>query len=97
MTIPLSETVFGNYFQQLSLIEEILEVEDGSSAIQLIKKENPELVFMDITMPHIDGIEATRQILHNRPKTRIIILTVHANKALLEQARKAGACGYLVK
>jgi len=92
---------FRNSFRKLLVkvpaVGEILEAADGESATEQVKLSAPDLVFMDITMPHLDGIEATRRILEEHPNTKIVMLTVHANRAFLEKSMEAGALGYLVK
>ena len=88
---------FRKMLARLPPVGEILEAADGESAIEQVKQGAPDLVFMDITMPRMDGIEATRRILEEHPNTKIAILTVHANKTLLEKCMEMGACGYLVK
>ena len=75
----------------------VAEAESGRQAVQLAKKLRPEVVVMDIAMPKLNGLEATRQILQALPGTRIIILSAHADEAYVEQANAAGAAGYLIK
>jgi len=73
------------------------EAKNGQEAIDLAAAVRPEVVLMDITMPGIDGIEATRKLKERVPATFIIILTMHADQKILSDAIKAGANGYLVK
>ena len=71
--------------------------EGGTSAIQLANEHAPDLIFMDIIMPGITGIEAARRILSEKPGTRIIMVIANASRALQQESLDAGALGYLVK
>src|SRR6185369_9392991 len=72
-------------------IEIVGEAETGRQAVQLTKKLRPGVVVMDIAMPQLNGLEATRQILEALPDTKVIILSAHADNAYVEQANTAGA------
>ncbi|MBD3415047.1 MAG: response regulator [Candidatus Aminicenantes bacterium] len=78
-------------------IKVIGEAENGREAVKLVEKHHPELVVMDISMPLLNGLEATRQIKKRFPKTQVLILTVHDNEEYLFEIIKAGASGYIVK
>lgn len=69
----------------------------GREAIDAAIKLEPDVIVMDIAMPEINGVEATRQILRERPRTRIVILTMHKDSAYVREALRAGAKGYLLK
>jgi len=73
------------------------EAADGEEAVRLSAKLNPDVVIMDISMPKLDGIEATRVIKERQPEVRVIILSVHEDEEYAYQILKAGACGYLLK
>jgi DNA-binding NarL/FixJ family response regulator len=73
------------------------EAGDGVEAIRLAEELHPDLVLMDVTMPVLDGIEATRQLMARAPGTRVVILTMHGEEEVVERALRAGAVGYLVK
>jgi two-component system response regulator NreC len=73
------------------------EAADGEEAVRLVDKQKPDIVFMDISMPKLDGIEATRIIKQNHPTTRVIILTVHEDEEYAFHVLRAGASGYLLK
>jgi DNA-binding NarL/FixJ family response regulator len=78
-------------------IEVVGEAGDGEEAIALCRKTHPDLVMMDLTMPKLDGIEATRTIKAEFPRTSVLILTAFADEDLLMEAVRAGAAGYVVK
>jgi two-component system, NarL family, response regulator DegU len=77
--------------------EVVGEACDGEEAVRLAEDLRPEVILMDVTMPEIDGVEATRQIKKAWPDTKIIMLTMHADQEVLASAIRAGASGYLVK
>lgn len=70
---------------------------DGRSAVRLAKELMPDVVFMDVVMPCLNGFEATRQILEQCPRVRVIALSVHASKAYATKMLKAGARAYVLK
>jgi len=78
-------------------IEIVGEAKTGREAVQMTNKLRPEIVVMDIAMPLLNGLEATRQILKAFPKTKVLILSAHSDPEYVEQVVKAGALGYLVK
>lgn len=78
-------------------MEVIGEAGDGQAAIELLQTLSPSVVVMDITMPGINGIEATRQILSDFPNTKVIALSIHSEKKFVESMLQAGASGYIVK
>src|SRR6185503_1424062 len=78
-------------------IEIIGEAETGRQAVQLAKKLRPTVVVMDIAMPQLNGLEATRQILEANPATKVIMLSAHSDDAYVEDANNAGAKGFLLK
>lgn len=75
----------------------IAEAENGRRAVDLALELTPEVIVMDITMPDLNGIEATRQILDNMPDTRIIALSMHSDRRFITGVIGAGAMGYLLK
>lgn len=73
------------------------EANDGLELLNLLKAQLPELVLLDISMPHFRGLEATREIKKLYPLVKVIILTMHRTKEFLHQALEAGAEGFLLK
>lgn len=78
-------------------IQVVGEAENGRLAVELTKTLRPEIVVMDIAMPILNGLEATRQILHEMPETKILILSGYSNGNYIDEVIDAGACGYLIK
>jgi DNA-binding NarL/FixJ family response regulator len=78
-------------------IEVLAEADNGDEALEAARKYKPEIVIMDIAMPKMDGIEATRQIRERFPDTEVVVLSMHAKKAYIDQVLKAGAKGYVLK
>lgn len=77
--------------------EVVGEARDGAAAVDLAAALRPDVVLMDVTMPQLDGVEATRLIKARMPDIRIVMLTMHADQDVLAEAIRAGANGYLVK
>jgi DNA-binding NarL/FixJ family response regulator len=73
------------------------EASNGSEAIRLAERLEPDVILMDIRMPEVDGIEATRQILRARPDARVLILTTFHTDAYVLDALRSGASGYVLK
>jgi two-component system, NarL family, response regulator DegU len=78
-------------------VEILGEAASGEEAIQLVKELSPEVVFMDVRLPGITGIEATKQVLSFAPDTKVILFTVEESRAALADAMRAGVSGYLLK
>jgi len=77
--------------------EIVAEAEDGLEAIELYKKYNPDLVTMDVIMPHMDGIEAVRNITSGDSGAKVIMVTAVGQESKVKEAIEAGARGYIVK
>jgi two-component system, NarL family, response regulator DegU len=73
------------------------EASDGDEAVRLVPAAKPDVILMDVSMPDMDGVEATRRIVQQNPDQRIVMLTMHADQDLIDAAIKAGAVGYLTK
>ena len=78
-------------------IEVIGEAKDGHSTVELARKLKPQIVVMDITMPDLNGIEATYEITKEVPGVKVLALSMHVDKRFVEKMLKAGATGYLPK
>jgi len=78
-------------------IEILAQAENGKEAVVKARELNPDVVIMDIGMPVLDGVEATRKLLLELPGSRVIALSMHADKQYIKGMFEAGACGYLFK
>jgi DNA-binding NarL/FixJ family response regulator len=78
-------------------IEVLAEAEDGAQALEIVREYSPHIVIMDIGMPKMDGIEATRQLRERHPDIEVIILSMYSKKAYIDQVLKMGAKGYVLK
>ncbi len=83
--------------QDTPQLELIAEASGGVEALELVKKLQPEILVLDLSMPDMDGISVTRQLKELHLITRVLILTVHEDEALLKEAIQAGASGYILK
>lgn len=75
----------------------VAEAADGRETVQLAEELNPDIVIMDIAMPNMNGIEATRRIVSSNPRTAVLILSMHQDESYVLRSLKAGAKGYLLK
>jgi DNA-binding NarL/FixJ family response regulator len=78
-------------------LEVVDEVGDGAAAVDRVLGDDVDLAILDVTMPRMTGLQATREIIRRRPKVRVLILSMHENEQYLYEALKAGASGYVLK
>src|SRR5919204_2126300 len=78
-------------------IEVLSIVGDGREAVRVAKETQPDVVLMDLSMPELNGAEATRAIVEHDPRCRVIILSMYAEREYVRRALKSGAAGYVVK
>jgi len=78
-------------------MEVVGEAEDGRKAVELVRELLPDIVITDITMPNLNGVDATRQIVRDFPQTKVIALSIHSKMPFITSMLKAGASGYLLK
>ena len=103
ITVLLAEdhTIVREGFRKMLELEKDIQVigeaQDGRQAVAMVKKLHPAVVVMDIAMPLLNGLEATRQILKVVPGTRILILSAHNDDAYVKNATDSGAMGFLLK
>ncbi len=77
--------------------EVVGEADNGRKAVQMAQEKKPDVVVMDVSMPDLNGIEATTQIIESLPETRVIALSMHSDKRFVMGMLRAGASGYLLK
>jgi len=78
-------------------MEVIADINDGRKAVELVRELLPDIVIMDITMPGLNGIEATRQIIAEFPDVKVIALSIHSKRRYVADMLSAGATGYILK
>lgn len=78
-------------------IEVVGEAASGEEVLQLVGELRPDIVLLDISLPDIDGIEATRRLKQSYPQTKVLILSVYEEESLLLEAIRSGAVGYIIK
>lgn len=78
-------------------MEIVSEAEDGRTAVEKVRELLPDIVIMDITMPNLNGVEATRQIINEFPQIKVIALSIHSNRRFVADMLGAGATGYVLK
>jgi len=78
-------------------VEIVGTASDGEEALALVQQLQPDVVLMDLRMPHCDGVEATRRITDSQAATKVVVLTTYADDHSVIQALRAGACGFLTK
>lgn len=78
-------------------MEVVAEASDGRAALTIVPQANPDVVVMDVSMPELNGINATRQLLGTNPLLKILALTVHEERSYLRELLAIGASGYLLK
>jgi DNA-binding NarL/FixJ family response regulator len=83
--------------EKIPQIQVVAEASDGREAVDLVKTHTPDIVFMDISMKGLNGLEATTRITREVPGVKVIILSMHSSEEYFWQALKAGASGYLLK
>lgn len=75
----------------------VAEAADGHAAFELVARDRPDVVLMDVTMPELNGLEATTRVVRKFPEVRVLVLSMHADEEYVGLALRAGAAGYLLK
>ncbi len=94
---PLVRLGVKRIIEENSDLKVVGELRNGMELLEFLKANVPHLIILDVSMPHMGGIEATRMIKASHPEIKILILTLHNRPEYLDQARLAGADGYLLK
>jgi len=103
ITVLLAEdhTIVREGFRRMLELEDDLQIvgeaQDGRQAVALVRELRPAIVLMDIAMPLLNGLEATRQIIKAVPTTKVLILSAHNDDAYVQNATESGAAGFLLK
>ncbi|WP_078555836.1 response regulator [Alkalihalobacterium alkalicellulosilyticum] len=77
--------------------EVVAEGDDGAVAVELVEQYQPDVILMDINMPKINGVEATRELVQKYPEVKVLILSIHDDETYVTHVLKTGAAGYLLK
>jgi DNA-binding NarL/FixJ family response regulator len=88
---------FRAMLESLSGVEVVAEANDGRQALQFVEQHKPDIVFMDIAMPGLNGLEAARRVKRISSQIRVVMLSMHTTEEYVMQAIQAGAAGYLLK
>jgi DNA-binding NarL/FixJ family response regulator len=94
---PIVRAGIREALREIPGVEVVGEANDGRAAVTLVQEVLPDLVFMDISMPSLNGLEATERIIKAMPKVRVVILSRHENEEYYWRALRVGASGYLLK
>src|ERR1035437_5500069 len=94
---PIVRAGIRDALKEIPGVEVVGEANDGREAIELVTSQQPDVVFMDISMPGLNGLEATERIVKAFPQVRVIILSCHDNEEYYWHALQVGASGYLLK
>ena len=86
-----------NLLEKHADMEVVAEAEDGRMAVNLVGEHSPDVVVIDVSMPNLNGIEATRQIVSSAPDVKVLALSMHSDEQFVSGMLKAGASGYLLK
>jgi DNA-binding NarL/FixJ family response regulator len=90
-------TAFRKILELEDDLEVVGEAKNGRQAVAMVKKLHPALVLMDVSMPLLNGFQATRQLLEEVPATKVLMLSAYSDEAYIEEATRSGAMGYLLK
>lgn len=94
---PLVRAGIRGELEKFPWVKVVGEANDGLEAMELVRALQPEVVFMDISMPRLNGLDALARIHKEQPKVRVILLTMHDNDEYIWRALRAGAAGYVLK
>jgi len=94
---PVTRDGLRTAFNMADEIEVVGEASSGEEAVHVVEEAKPDIVFMDVRMPGMNGIQATRQIKEKHPDTKVILFTIDESRASVAEAIQAGVSGYLLK
>src|SRR5438105_6861623 len=93
----LMREVMACFVESAPDLEVVAEAEDGREAVRLAGEHQPDIVLMDISMPQMNGLEATRQIASQMPNRKVLVITASRNEGMLQEWLEAGAAGFVLK
>jgi DNA-binding NarL/FixJ family response regulator len=93
----LLRKAFRNIVSHIPGVTVVAECGDGEEAVRLAMMHRPDILLMDISMPIMDGLEATALILRDLPQTKVVVLSAHEEWSYIDAAMRSGAMGYVVK
>jgi two-component system, NarL family, response regulator NreC len=93
----LMREVMACFLESAPDLEVVAEAEDGREAVRLAGEHQPDVVLMDISMPQMNGLEATRQIASQMPNSKVLVITASRNEGMLQELLEAGAAGFVLK
>ena len=94
---PFTRAGISSILERNSSLHIVGQAKDGRDAIEQVREKEPDIVIMDITMPQLSGIEATKEIMALQPGIKVIALSIHSGQKFVKQMLDAGAVGYLLK
>lgn len=94
---PLFRSALARLLEEGSGLEVVAQAADGREALEFCRRFGPDLVIMDLSMPNMDGLQATRALRRESPRTIVLIITAYEDPERLSEAVRAGASGYLLK
>jgi len=94
---PIMRQALRSLFEKESDIDVVGEAENGRAAVQMARKLCPDIVIMDVAMPDLNGLVASRRVIAASPRTKVLALSMHATRTFVEGMLKAGARGYVLK
>jgi len=94
---PIMRQALAGYFSRVEEMEVVGQATNGREAVELVDQLLPDVVLMDLKMPEMDGLTATRMIVSRHPSVRVVALTTFARRDIVVEAILAGAAGYLLK
>jgi two-component system response regulator NreC len=97
MIIRSSGKALGHCFKPSRILRSSAKPATGFQAVRLVEQRKPHVLVADLMMPGLNGLEVARQVTQRCPRTRIVVLSMHANEAYVLEALKNGACAYVLK
>lgn len=94
---PLVRQGVRNIIEEIPDVKVVGELPDGLELMETLEKKRPQMIILDISMPYLGGVQATRMVKAKHPDIKVLILTLHNRREYVDQVKQAGAEGYLLK